>query len=265
MALITGAGNGIGRGIAQILAKEGATVIIATIVKEEGEQTVSDICKEGGNAYFIQTDVSSEKSIIDMTKKVNEQFGTIHTLVNNAGITVFKSIEEATIEDWNKVINTNLRGMYFVTKHALPLLKQNKKSSIINISSNHSKCTIADSEMYTATKTGINGMTRAMAISLGKYGIRVNAICPGFTNTSHHQQWIREQGAPEEIEKKVLDLHAADRICTPADIGKLALYLASDDSEMMTGSELLIDGGATSYLFHTTFESDEILTKTTDF
>lgn len=250
IAVITGAGRGIGKGIAEMFTLEGATVVVATLEEHEGLQTVNEIIEKGGSALFVQTDVSSDESVRAMIEKVYNTFGKIDTLVNNAGITVFKPLVEATVDDWNQVIDINLRGVFLCSKYTAPYMMKQRKGAIINISSNHAFATIPHSEIYAASKAGINGMTRSMALSLGKHGIRVNSICPGFTETPHHRMWVEEMGDPKVIEKEVIGLHAGNRIGTPHDVGKLAVYLASDDSEMMTGSELLIDGGLTNHLFH---------------
>lgn len=249
VAIVTGAGRGIGKGIAECLAAEGAKVIIATIDPAEGKETAESICKSGGFAYFIETDVEDEESIIRMVDETIREFGKIDVLVNNAGITIFKPIEEASIEDWNKVINIDLRGSFLCSKYVVPHMKKNRKGSIIHISSNHAIATLPNSEMYAAAKGGLNAMTRSMALSLGEWGIRVNAICPGFTDTPHYQAWLdsypNRSGAAEEVVR----LHPVGRICKPEDIGKLVVYLAGEDSAMMTGEQIVIDGGVTAKLY----------------
>jgi NAD(P)-dependent dehydrogenase (short-subunit alcohol dehydrogenase family) len=250
VAIVTGSGKGIGRGIALEFAKEGAAVIVATLVETEGLDTEQAIRDLGGTAQFVHTDVSSEDSIRNMVDQVVKTYGRIDVLVNNAGITLFKPLLEATIEDWDKVINIDLRGVFLCSKYAAAQMIKQQKGSIINISSNHAVATLPNAEMYAAAKAGVNGMTRSMALSLGKMGIRVNAICPGFTDTPHYRSWLQSRGNADEIETEICWLHAGSRICTPEDIGKLALYLASDEAEMITGAELLIDGGLSARLYH---------------
>ncbi|OZU88279.1 short-chain dehydrogenase [Virgibacillus indicus] len=250
VAIITGSGRGIGKGIAEVFAREGAIVVIATIDKEEGRNTAEQINMNGGKAFFIQTDVSDVNSITQMVKEVNDNFGEIDTLVNNAGITIIKPMEEAGVELWDELMNINLRSVFLVSKYVTPLMKKQNNGSIINISSNHAKATIPHAEIYAATKAGINGLTRGMAVSLAEFGIRVNSICPGFTDTPHHQKWLQDKDDPEKANNEIMQMHAANRICQPEDIGKLAVYLASNDSEMMTGEELYLDGGLSTYLFH---------------
>ncbi|RXZ77653.1 glucose 1-dehydrogenase [Paenibacillaceae bacterium] len=250
IVIVTGSGKGIGRGIALEFAAEGAIVIIATLGREEGLDTESYIRYHGGKAMFIQTDVGSEDSIRSMVEKVIQVYGQIDVLVNNAGITQFKPMLEATVEDWDKVINIDLRGVFLCSKHTATYMVKQNKGAIVNISSNHALSTLPDTEIYAAAKAGVNGMTRSMALSLGKSGIRVNAICPGFTDTPHYRSWLQKDGNAAEVEQEVHFMHAGHRISTPQDIGKLALFLASDDAEMITGTEMLIDGGMSAKLYN---------------
>ena len=250
VAIVTGSGKGIGKGIALEFAKEGASVVIATIDEAEGKETDQEIRSLGGTSLFVQTDVSSEASIRHMVETAVDAFGQLDVLVNNAGVTIFKPLLEATVEDWDRLMNIDLRGVFLCSKYVAPYMIKGGGGSIINISSNHAVATLPDTEMYAAAKAGVNGMTRSMAISLGKSGISVNAICPGFTDTPHYRQWLASHEDAKAVEEEVHWLHAGKRICTPEDIGKLALYLASDESEMITGSEIMIDGGVTARLYN---------------
>ena len=249
VAIVTGAGSGIGRGIAQVFAAEGANVVIATLVEKEGLETQALIEAQGSKASFIHTDVSSEASIKAMVNQVADCYGQIDTVVNNAGITLFKPLLEASVDDWDKLININLRGVFLCSKYAAQVMKD-KGGSIINISSNHARATIPHAEIYAASKGGINAMTRAMALSLGPYGIRVNAIMPGFTSTPHYDRWLAEKGADGTLEQEILSLHATAQIASPEDIGHLAVYLASSESKSMTGAEVLIDNALSTRLYN---------------
>lgn len=246
VAIITGAGRGIGRGIAEVFAAEGAKVVIATLKESEGQETLDAIRSKGGEALLVQTDVSSETSVKAMVAKTLQMYGQINTLVNNAGITFFKHLFEVTLEDWENVIGVDLKGVFLCSKYAGAEMRE-RGGSIINISSNHARAALPDADIYGAAKAGVNGMTRAMAISLGKYGIRVNAIMPGFTATPFYYEWLKGQG---DIEAEVKSLHATGQVTTPEDIGKLAVYLASDDSKNMTGAELALDGGMLAKLYN---------------
>ncbi|HET8842734.1 MAG TPA: SDR family oxidoreductase, partial [Ktedonobacteraceae bacterium] len=158
-----------------------------------------------------------------------------------------KPLLEATCDDWDELLNINLRGYFLCSKAVASAMIARGQGSIIHISSNHAFATLPHAEMYAASKGGINAMTRAMALSLGTYGIRVNAICPGFTATEHFASWAQDKG---ETRTRVEDMHALKRINQPEDIGQLALYLASPASRTMTGAALLIDAGLTASLYH---------------
>jgi len=251
VVVITGAGKGIGRGIAEYFAKKQWVVILATRTDREGLLVQDAINKQGYRSCFIQTDVSDEKSIQNMVDHVLEKYGRIDALVNNAGITRFKPLLECTIDDWNELINIDLRGVFLCSKYVAQAMVTTKiAGSIINISSNHAFRTLPDTEIYAAAKGGVNAMTRSMAISLGQYGIRVNAICPGFTDTPHYQSWLAEKNDAKTIDEEIKALHAVGEITTPKDIAQLAFYLAGDESQKITGSEILIDGGLTARLYN---------------
>jgi NAD(P)-dependent dehydrogenase (short-subunit alcohol dehydrogenase family) len=248
VAIVTGAGRGIGRGIAETFAREGAKVIIATLKENEGKETLESIRASSGEAIVVQTDVADEASVKAMVAKTLETYGRIDTLVNNAGITLFKPLFDATLEDWELIIGVDLKGVFLCSKYAGAEM-QKQGGSIINISSNHALASFSDADIYAAAKAGVNGMTRAMATSLGKYGIRVNVIMPGFTSTPHYYQWLSSREG-DNLEAEVKSLHATGQVTTPEDIGKLAVYLASEDSKNMTGAELALDGGMLARLYN---------------
>lgn len=246
VAIVTGGGQGIGKGIATTLAKAGAIVVIAEKNPETGQQTVETITRSGGSAVFLQTDTTSVASIQGMVEQTMALYDRIDTLVNNAGITVYKPLLEATCDDWDAVINLNLRGYFLCSKYVLPAMIERRRGSIIHISSAHAFATIPHAEMYAASKGGINAMMRAMALSLGPYGIRVNAICPGFTATDWYQRMKDEQASKAA---QLDQLQALQRINQPEDIGQLVLYLTSDAARNITAAELLIDAGLSARLY----------------
>lgn len=250
VSIITGASRGIGKGIAKEFALNGANVIIADIDIDEGKQVVKEINEKGGKAIFIETDVTSEEDVKSMVNQVYEQYGKIDTLINNAGITLFKPLIETSLEDWNKVIDTDLRGVFLCSKYVAEKMIINQSGSIINISSNHAFATLPNSELYAAAKAGVIGFTKSLALSLGDKNIRVNSVCPGFTDTSHYQKWLESYPDPKLVEEEVISLHATKRINSPSDVAKLCVYLASDYSNQITGTEIIIDGGVSSRLYH---------------
>ena len=250
VTIITGAGQGIGRGIAELFSQREAIVIIATIDPEEGVSAEREMKSKGWRADFIQTDIASEQSIKNLIKEVDIKYGKIDVLINNAGVTVFKPLVEATIEDWEEVVNIDLRGVFLCSKYvAKYMIDKAIHGNIINISSNHSIRTLPHTEIYSAAKGGVNSMSRSMAISLGEHGIRVNTICPGFTDTPHYQNWLSTHKDPESVEMEINSMHATGKICFPKDIAYLAYFLAFDESSNITGSEIFIDGGLSARLY----------------
>lgn len=249
VVIVTGAGSGIGAGISQVFANAGARVIVATLLEAEGKLVERRIRDAGGQAEFVQTDVTSEASVQALMNGVQTRYGSIDVLVNNAGITLFKPLLAATLADWDQVMNVDLRGVFLCSKYAAAVMVEQQSGCIIQISSNHAKATLPDTEIYAAAKAGVCGMTRSMALSLGVHGIRVNAICPGFTDTPHYRRWLASQADPKQAEKDVAGLHATGRICTPEEIGTFAVYLASPAGAMLTGGEYYIDGGVTARLY----------------
>lgn len=247
VAIVTGGGRGIGKGIALNLAQAGATVVLAEINPVTGKEVEEEIIQAGGSALFLQTDVTSEAAICRMVEQTVERFKRIDILVNNAGITVFKSLLDATGADWDDLINLNLRGYFLCSKYVAPVMIESRRGVIIHISSDHAFASIPHAEMYAASKGGINAMTHAMALSLGPYGIRVNAICPGFVATEQSFQRAAHEDA--ETKKSRDQLHALDRIARPMDVGQLALYLASDAAQMITGEAVRIDAGLAARLY----------------
>ncbi|MGO2082945.1 SDR family NAD(P)-dependent oxidoreductase [Vagococcus sp.] len=250
VCIVTGAGKGIGAGIAKEIAKADGIVIVATLIAEEGQAVVEEITSRNGNAYFVQLDVSNEENIKAMVNEVIDKYERIDCLINNAGITEFKPMEDVTEEDWYRVMDIDLKGVFQCTKYVSHWMKQQQSGSIINIATNHIFSTLHHAEVYNAAKGGVSAMTRSMALSLGKDNIRVNTICPGFTDTPHHQEWVNHRvGTPKEVKQEIQDLHAINKICKPEDVGHLAVFLASPYSECITGSDIVIDGGLSISLF----------------
>lgn len=239
--IITGAANGIGRGIALLYAEKGANVVIADIDSATGEQTAAGIKEQGGNAIFVLTDVRLESDIIRLMEAANQTFGHIDILINNTGISVFKSLFDLTTEDWDNIINTNLRSVFLGSREAAKYMRHNNEGgSIVNIASTRALMSEPNSEAYAASKGGIAALTHALAASLSEFGITVNAILPG---------WI-ETGDYEKLRNIDHEQHLSKRVGKPDDIARACLYLTAKENNFITGINLVVDGGMTRKMIY---------------
>lgn len=248
IAIITGGAVGIGRSACILLAREGATVAVTDIDRIEGEKTVADICKEGGIAAFWKMDTADEKEVADTYKKITDKFGRIDVLVNNAGILgANKPTHEITEAEWDQVQNVNVKGVFFCTKHAIPYLQKAGGGSIINLSSIYGLVSAPDAPPYHASKGAVRLMSKTDALLYAKDKIRVNSIHPGFIATPLVEKMAIETEAGRDSFMEVTgSLHPLGHVGQPDDIGWGIVYLASDESKFITGSELVIDGGYTA-------------------
>lgn len=248
VAIVTGSGMGIGKGIAQVFAAEGAKVVLAEINPEAGVATEEEIRRGGGEATFISCDVANEDQVVAMIEACVQKYGRLDILVNNAGIGVYKPVTEASSEDWDRCLGVNLKGVFLCSKSAIPHMRRAGGGSIINIASVHAFATVAGTGPYAASKGGVMALTRNMAIDYAKDNIRVNAICPGWVYTPLIQSIFAQAPDPEAKRQEITDRQLLGRLGTPEDIGKAALYLASEDSSFVTGSPLIVDGGLLALL-----------------
>lgn len=236
VALVTGAARGIGRAIAIEFAKESANVVVNDVV--DGSQVSGEIQKIGVKSVFIRADVSNMNEVEQMFSKVVEIFGRVDILVNNAGINKDALIHKMSLEDWDAVINVNLKGTFNCSKTAAKYMMEQKYGRIINISSVMGQMGNIGSANYVASKAGIIGLTKALALELARYGdITVNAVAPGFVNTE--MTW----GIPEKILKAFLERIPLRRVAEPEEIAHLVIFLASDVAKYITGQVIAINGG----------------------
>ncbi|MBX2934574.1 MAG: SDR family oxidoreductase [Ferruginibacter sp.] len=251
-ALVTGANSGIGEGIALSLGEAGANVVVNYVVNPDAAYAVVEkIQSAGSNAIAIQADVSNEEQVISMYQQAILKFGTVDILVNNAGLQRDAAFHEMTLQQWQKVIDVNLTGQFLCAREAIKeFLKRGvvagrsvAAGKIICISSVHQEIPWAGHANYAASKGGIMLLMKSIAQEYAPHQIRVNSICPGAIKTPINQKaW----DTPEAL-NKLLELIPYQRIGQPDDIGKLAVWLASDDSDYITGASVFIDGGMTLY------------------
>lgn len=247
VAIVTGAGKGIGQGIAKVFVQEGAKVVVVDWDEEAGKRTAEELCQAGGDAFFVKCDVSKEDQVKAMVQAALEKYGRIDILVNNAGVGVYKSVLDATSEDWDLCLGVNLKGVFLCSKYVIPHMQAIGKGVIINISSVHSAATVAGVAPYAASKGGVTALTRNMAIDYGPT-IRVVAISPGWVLTPLIQGIFNSYPDPAEQQRIIEQRQVMKRIGRPEDIGYAAAFLASDEASFITGTEIFVDGGLTAQL-----------------
>jgi NAD(P)-dependent dehydrogenase (short-subunit alcohol dehydrogenase family) len=248
VALVTGGAVGIGRAASLLLAKEGAKVAVLDINDADGAAVVNDINENNGTAAYFHLDTSQENSVKDVFSKAVNELGPIDILVNNAGIAgVDKPTHEISEEEWDTLMDVNVKGVFFCTKHAIPIMKANNGGSIINLSSIYGLIGNADLPPYHASKGAVRLMTKNDALLYAKDNIRVNSVHPAFIWTPLVEALgEKSPGGVDAFRKQLDGLHPIGHVGEPDDIAYGILYLASDESKFVTGSELVIDGGYTA-------------------
>jgi NAD(P)-dependent dehydrogenase (short-subunit alcohol dehydrogenase family) len=250
-ALVTGAASGIGKATAILFASEGARVV-ATDLDPSGEEVAASIARGGGEAIFLRHDVSDEASWAGALRRVLEAFGRLDVLVNNAGISFAKPLEQTTLAEWRRIMSVNLDGVFLGTREAVRAMRKTGGGSIVNVSSASGLVGSALASAYCASKGAVRLFTKAVALEVAGERIRVNSIHPGGVRTAI---WAKadfwpghvEQSGGEEAAFNILGAATpGGRLAEPEEIAEAILYLASDASRFMTGSELVIDGGYTA-------------------
>jgi NAD(P)-dependent dehydrogenase (short-subunit alcohol dehydrogenase family) len=249
IAIVTGGASGIGRGCAERLSSEGATVIVTDIDEKQGKQTAQNIVDAGGKAQFLQHDVTSEDAWVDVIKQTVAQHGGLHILVNNAGIGVGGSIVDMTLADWQRQQAINLDGVFLGIKHAIPAMRESGSGSIINMSSVAGLKGAANLAAYNATKGGVRLLTKGVALECAqsRWPIRVNSVHPGVIDTpiwtKVNPEYFNEGENAVDVEAMAAVGVPTGEVGYPLDIANGVLFLASDESRYITGTELVIDGG----------------------
>ena len=239
VAIVTGARTGIGRATSERLAEEGATVVVTHYEQDGAQETVESIRESGGEAVHMKLDVQSEADWQRVIAKTCEEVGCPTILINNAGVYMVKPITEIDQDDWQKLFDVNVKGVFLGMKHCAPVMEENGRGSIINMSSVAGLAGVAGHTCYGGSKGAVRLMTKDMAMEVAGTGVRVNSIHPGVINT----KMVREEGPSME---EFRSMHPVDRIGEPEDVAHGALYLASEESKFVTGTELVIDGGFTA-------------------
>ncbi|OMH36273.1 SDR family NAD(P)-dependent oxidoreductase [Motiliproteus sp. MSK22-1] len=242
VAIVTGGGRGIGRGISERFLEEGAKVVIAQRQPLEGKLSADP------KVVYVPADLSDSSSFELIVNTAKECFDGLDILVNNAGIMFEKPLSEMGVEEWDLMMAVNLRAPAFLAKAALPLMQQRGGGSIVNIGSIEGEGSNPDHAAYCASKAGVHGLTRALAVDLGKHGIRCNGIAPGWIKSDLSDDYINAQEDAENAWKGLHQMHPIGRVGTPRDIGDIAVHLAGDQAGFLTGQIIVVDGGRTAKL-----------------
>lgn len=243
IALVTGAGSGIGAAIAEVLAKAGATVYVADRDEQSGRETTARICAAQGSARFLSLDVSQEAACEQARQQVHAASGRLDILVNNAGIGHVGTLLQTTAADMDRLYSVNMRGPFNVTRAFLPAMIERRSGNIINLASIGGVVAVRDRLAYCMTKFAVVGFTKSIALDHAMQGIRCNCICPGRVETPFVTARLKEYPDPDKAYKEMASTQAIGRMGKPEEIAAAALYLAAEESAFVTGSELIIDGG----------------------
>ena len=239
VAVVTGSTRGIGAGVAKRLASEGARVVVTGRTREAGERTADAIRESGGEATFVRADMRDRDDIAALFEATVDAYGGVDVLVNNAGVETETGVTEATVEEWELVVETDFRAFWLCAAEAADRMGE---GAIVNTSSNHAFLTMPGLFPYNAVKAGINGMTRAMALDLGPH-VRVNTVNPGWVAVD---RTVSEMS--DDRRRELESIHPVGRLGTPEDVAAAVAFLASDEAGFVTGTTLVVDGGRTAVM-----------------
>lgn len=243
VAIVTGAGAGIGRACCHRLAEEGARLVVTDIEEQRGNETVARISESGGEALFLEQDVTDESRWQEVVGVAGETYGGVDVLVNNAGLYLIKALTETTVEEWNNLMAVNVTGVFLGMKHAAPAMVERGGGSIINMSSVAGLMGVAGHALYGASKGAVRIMTKDVAMEYASSQVRVNSVHPGYINTGMAEYGASAAGTDLEGLGR---LYPLGRIGDPQDVADMVVYLASDESKYVTGAEFVVDGGGSA-------------------
>ncbi len=242
VAIVTGGGSGQGRATALLFAQEGAKVVVGDVNASGAEETARLINRhEGGQATAMKVDVTKADQVRGLVDAAISRYGRLDILINNAGATLFKGIEETSEEDWNRILDTNLKGVFLGCKFAIPAMRQSGGGSIVNIASVAGLLGMPQHFAYCAAKAGVIHFTKSLALDHGRENIRINCICPGGVLTPMLGEVININD-PMQVER-IAKQHALGRVAEPEEIARVSLFLCSKDASFMTGAAVTVDGG----------------------
>jgi NAD(P)-dependent dehydrogenase (short-subunit alcohol dehydrogenase family) len=245
VAIVTGSTSGIGRATALQFAYEGARVVVTGRDEARGTGVVSEIRSRGGTAVFYRADVAREEDCASLVERTLGEFGRIDILVNNAGTTSTIAIEDADVEEFERIIGVNFKSVYYLCRRVLPIMMRQRKGVIVTVASKGAVIPTHCSAIYAASKAAATQMTQAIGVNYGRYGIRANVVLPSYIDTPMTDEYIRRSGQDHRTAIEALERQTPlGRIGTPEDCALAVAFLASDDADFITATPLLVDGGA---------------------
>ncbi|MFP3854846.1 MAG: SDR family NAD(P)-dependent oxidoreductase [Anaerolineales bacterium] len=246
VVMVTGASVGIGKASALAFAREGAKVAIVDVDEKQGKVSADEVDNQAGQGLLIHADVSKEEDVRRSMADIHERWGDLDVLVNNAGIYRQGMADDTPTEEWLQVLGVNLTGPFLCTKHAIPSMVRKGGGVIVNVASEAGLVGIGNQVAYNVSKGGVIALTRSCAVDLAERGIRVNAVCPGTTQTPLVEEAVNRAEDPEAARRGLEEIRPLNRLGDPSEIASAILYLASDDAAYATGSIFSMDGGYTA-------------------
>lgn len=243
VAIVTGAGRGIGEGIARRFAREGAAVVATQRTADEGERLAAEIRDEGGSATFVQADVTRSDDVQGLVRAAVQEYGRLDIVCANAGVGLRRTVEDTSMDEYDRVMDANVRGVFLCMQHGIPELRRSGGGSVMVVASVASFVAFPLDAAYCASKGAVLMLTRQAALDYAPERIRVNAICPGFIVTPMLDVYCAAHEDPDAALAEVVALHPMGRLGTPDDVAGTAVFLASDDSAWVTGAAIPVDGG----------------------